>query len=394
MSEFDLAVIGAGAVGASAAYHAAREGKRVVLLEQFGVGHERGSSHGESRIIRHSYTSEAYASLAPAAFQAWRELERESGQRLLTMTGGVDIGARDDPAMAACLDALNAAGIGSVLLEGDQAREAFPQFVLGEADAVLWQSGAGILNAGMCLRTLVAEAAKARATLRERSRVTSVEPGKTVVIAYESDGRRHEVSATAAVLAAGPWAGRFFSALGLNGQLAVTHQQVVYYPVTEPDHWRIGRCPIYIAHGRDGFYGFPECERPGSIKLAVETAIRVDDPDEFSRPVDAQTIERLNEVVATRLRGVMPVASEVVTCRYTETPDRDFIVDRHPEHPHVVVASPCSGHGFKFSIVTGALAADLATMPTPPESLANWRAQFALGKARGTAGELGKEWRD
>ncbi|HNO64946.1 MAG TPA: FAD-dependent oxidoreductase, partial [Tepidiformaceae bacterium] len=110
MPGFDLAVIGAGAVGSAAAYAAARAGKRVVLFEQFAVGHERGSSHGESRIIRHSYASAAYASLAPAAFQAWRELEARSGQRLLTMTGGIDLGHADDPGMIACRDALTEAG--------------------------------------------------------------------------------------------------------------------------------------------------------------------------------------------------------------------------------------------------------------------------------------------
>ena len=148
MAEFDLAVVGAGAVGAAAAYAAARAGKRVVLFDQFEVGHDRGSSHGESRIIRHSYTSAAYASLAPAAFQAWRDLERASGRRLLTMTGGVDLGHREDPAMLACLNALNTAEIGSVFLEGAAARDAYPQLVLREREAVIWQSGAGILNAG------------------------------------------------------------------------------------------------------------------------------------------------------------------------------------------------------------------------------------------------------
>jgi sarcosine oxidase len=106
---FDVVVVGAGAVGSSAAYHLAKSGRRVLLLEQFGIGHERGSSHGESRIIRHSYGSADYVSLAPAAFQLWRELERESGANLLTMTGGIDIGRASSQAMLSRKAALDEA---------------------------------------------------------------------------------------------------------------------------------------------------------------------------------------------------------------------------------------------------------------------------------------------
>lgn len=393
MADYDLAVIGAGAVGAAAAYAAARAGKRVVLFEQFEVGHDRGSSHGESRIIRHSYTSAAYASLAPAAFQAWRALERASGRHLLTMTGGVDIGHREDPAMLACLNALNKAEIGSVFLEGDAAREAYPQFVLRGREAVLWQSGAGLLNAGRCVRALVDQAVVNGAELRERTAVTSLQPGAEIRIACQGVAGGGGVSASAVVVAAGPWAGRFFAGLGLTSELRVTHQQVVYYPVVDADLWRLGSCPIYIAHGRDGFYGFPECERPGFIKIAVETAVPVDDPDMPRKEPDAEALDRLNEVVATRLRGIRPEPAEVVTCRYTETVDRDFIVDRHPEHPNLVLASACSGHGFKFSILTGELAQALAASTEAREALPNWREQFALDKTE-AGDKLAKEWRE
>lgn len=382
MPDFDLAVVGAGAVGAAAAYHAARAGKRVVLFEQFGVGHARGSSHGESRIIRHSYTSADYASLAPAAFQAWRELEWASGERLLTMTGGLDIGPRDDPALAACREALEAAGVGAVWLEGEAAREAFPQFVPGDGHAALWQSGAGILNAARCVTTMVSEARRAGAEVREMARVTGIEPGREVAIACEGPGGGGRVTAGAAVIAAGPWMRQFFGVLGIANELRVTHQQVVYYPVSEAGSWQLGRCPVYIAHGRGGFYGFPVCERPGHIKIAVETEVEIADPDEPPREPDPESLSRLNHLVATRLRGVVPTPAEVVTCRYTETANSDFIIDRVPGFPNIVVASPCSGHGFKFSILTGELAQNLATRGAPPETFANWRARFALDAAR------------
>ncbi len=169
---------------------------------------------------------------------------------------------------------------------------------------------------------------------------------------------------------------------------------MVYYPIERPEFWAAGRCPVYIVHGRDGFYGFPESEHPGFIKVAVETDIAVEDPDEPPRDPDAEALERLNELVATRLRGIRPKPAAVVTCRYTETADRDFIIDRVPQHQNVVVASPCSGHGFKFSIITGRLASDIATSGAPGESFDDWRPQFALEKSPGEGDALQREWRD
>jgi monomeric sarcosine oxidase len=391
--QFDVVVIGAGAVGSAAAYHAAKSGRRTLLLEQFELGHTRGSSHGESRIIRHSYSNVDYATLAPPAFELWRQLERESGADLLTMTGGIDLGPADNPAMLACRAALTEAGFGHIWLEGDAARDYAPQFDLPEDWAVLFQSGAGILNATRSVRTLAAQSVAFGARLVERARVVELAPGaRTTQVRFEHEGATHEVDGRAVVVAAGPWATQLFPALGLEAGLKVTHQQVVYYPVTEPALWFRGRAPLYIAHGRDGFYGFPVCERPGFIKVGIELAAEVEDVDVQQPEANAAALAHLNEIVAARFRGVRPEPAEVVTCRYTETPDRDFIIDRHPEHAGVVLASPCSGHGFKFSIVTGKLAVELATTPSATYGSPLWRERFRLG-TKATATSLAAEWR-
>jgi sarcosine oxidase len=392
--QFDVVVVGAGAVGASSAYHAARSGRRTLLLEQFELGHTRGSSHGESRIIRHSYSSVDYATLAPPAFELWRQLERESGAGLLTMTGGIDLGRADNRALLACRTALAEAGIGHIWLEGDAARAYAPQFDLPPDWAILFQSGAGVLNASRCVRTLAAQAVAFGARLVEEARVEAIEPGGRVTrLRFERGGASHEVEARGVVVAAGPWAVKLFPALGLDPGLRVTHQQVAYYPVTEPEVWPVGRVPIYIAHGRDGFYGFPVCERPGFIKVAIELAAGVADVDLEQSAPDEAALEQLNAIVAKRFRGVRPEPSEVVTCRYTETPDRDFIIDRHPEMPGVVVASPCSGHGFKFSIVSGKLAVELATSPAGTYESALWRERFRIAGKDASTGSLASEWR-
>jgi len=393
--QFDVVVVGAGAVGAAAAYHAAKSGRRVLLLEQFELGHSRGSSHGESRIIRHSYSSAAYATLAPAAFEMWRQLERESGAELLTMTGGIDLGRATNPAMVACREALTAGGFGFVWLEGEAARAYAPQFRMPDDWAVLWQSGAGILNAERCVRAMAAQAIAHGAVLSEQTRAERITPGlRATSVKFSRAGTLEEVHARSVVVAGGPWARGLFAGLGVERELKVTHQQVAYYPVEDTAAWSTGRCPIYIAHGRDGFYGFPISERPGFIKVAIELETEVSDPDEPPRLPDPAALDRLNETVRRLFRGVRAEPAEVVACRYTETPDRDFIIDRHPEHAGIVLASPCSGHGFKFSILSGSLAAQLATSTTAPDKSPLWRERFALNRPESSSGALATEWRD
>lgn len=309
----------------------------------------------------------------------WRELERESGANLLTMTGGIDLGSASSPAMAACKASLDEAGFGSVWLQGSDATRYAPQFALPDDWAVLWQSGAGILNAGRSVRTLAAQAIAYGAALVEGAHVTRIEPGlRTSKVSFTRAGTPETVDARSVVVAAGPWAAKLFGALGIEAGLRITHQQVVYYPVEDSSLWAVGRCPIYIAHGDRGFYGFPVCERPGFIKVAIEMDDEIADVDAPPRAVDSGALAELNATIAKMFRGIRPEPSEVVVCRYTESPNNDFIIDRHPEHPNVVLASPCSGHGFKFSILTGKLAGELATTPAGNDESPLWRERFRL----------------
>ena len=390
---FDVVIVGAGAVGSAAAYHAARTARSVLLLEQFELGHTRGSSHGESRIIRHSYSSVDYATLAPAAFEAWRELERESGAKLLIMTGGIDLGRATNPALVACREALAAAAFESTWMEGEEAQAFAPQFNLPGDWAVLWQPGAGILNATRCVRSLAAQAIASGARLFEHATVQAIEPGtRTSVVRFNRNGASETVEARSVIIAAGPWAGRLFGDLGIANALHVTQQQVVYYPLEHGSPWSADGRPIYIAHGRDGMYGFPVCERPGFIKVGIELDTPVNNPDVAAPGADQRVLAQLNGIIDKMFRGVRSEPAEVVTCRYTETADRDFIIDRHPEHPGIVVASPCSGHGFKFSILTGKLAVELATSSAGSYTSPLWRDRFAL-KRPALANPIAPEWR-
>ncbi|NJN19337.1 MAG: N-methyl-L-tryptophan oxidase [Oscillochloris sp.] len=381
-STYDAVVIGAGGAGAAAAYHLARRGKRTLLLEQFGINHVRGSSHGASRIIRHSYEKRDYVTLAPAAFALWHELAQISGQPLLRMTGGVDLAPADHPQFTGRITALRAAQLPFDVLEGAAATAAMPQMHIPAGWALLRQPGAGILDADRCVRTMVDQALAHGATLREHTPALAVKPdGDGVLVTINEPDGATQIRADRAIIAAGPWAGRFFNNLGLAAPLRVTHQQVAYFAVTRPELYDPDICPVYITFASQhnkAFYGFPIVEKPGMVKIANELDGPPLDPDTPPLAPDQAALDRLSAMIAERMIGIDPTPQEVVTCRYTQTLDGDFVIDRHPEFPQIVLASPCSGHGFKFTIVTGALLADLALSAAGDYSSPHWRERFRL----------------
>jgi monomeric sarcosine oxidase len=355
---YDLIVVGAGGVGSAAAYHAARFGRRVLLLEQFQIGHTRGSSHGGSRIIRYTHDTIDYAAQMPATFQLWAELERASNTRLLQLTGGLYLGASGDPWVTACRDTLAALEFPHQVMESSDLRMAYPQFRLPDGWTGLYQANTGILAASRCVETLAAQAVRHGADLREETQVVTVRPDGEGVAVELAAGET--IYAERAIIAAGPWAARLLGELvAFPLPLQVTHQQVAYYPVQNPADFAVGAFPIFIANLTDHFYGFPIWERGDSIKLALELIGTRIDPDE-TRTVDPDALAALSMLVAEHLPGVTPTPIHAEPCLYTKTPTRDFIIDRHPEHPQIVIGAGFSGRGFKHTIAVGKLLVDLA----------------------------------
>lgn len=355
---YDLIVAGAGGVGSAAAYHAAHSGRRVLLLEQFAVGHTRGSSHGGSRIIRYTHDSPGLAGQMPATFQLWHELERESGARLLQLTGGLYMARQEDAWLAGCQATLEELGFSHQVMDAAGLRRAYPQFNLPDGWRALYQANTGILSATRCVETMVAQAQQHGAEVRAETPVLAVQPDGEGVTVQLASGER--VRGSRAILAAGPWSGRFLAELlDFGVPLRVTQQQVAYYAVQDPAAYAVGTFPIFITALEDHLYGFPIWERAGSIKVALEQTARTVDPD-GPRAVDDELLARLSALVATYLPGVDPAPVHVEPCLYTETPTRDFVIDRHPHHPQIVIAAGFSGRGFKHTIAVGKLLVDLA----------------------------------
>ena len=366
-------IIGAGAMGAAAAYHLARRGEPVVLLEQFALGHDRGSSHGAARITRHSYADPTYARLMSAAFRAWRELEADGGESLYIRTGGVSFspGAVDYAARVAAN--LRELDVPYWHASGRAWNQRYPAFGLPADYDVVFEPDAGMLRAS---RAVALELELARFHGRDQTRVIEQTPvrhidleGEKPVVITESA----EIVADRVIVAAGGWVKRLLPALPVP--LAVTRQQVLYVRPADSLPFGIGRFPVFIFKGEgsdDAFYGMPEFQRLG-VKVARHGGPDCD-PDREDRLIG----EEYKTTVKSFLRDHIPALADAPidyteVCLYTVAPDERFQVDFLPGRPDVIVASPCSGHGFKFSCLVGRVLADLATDGATDVAIDGWR---------------------
>ena len=338
---FDYAVVGAGVMGASTAYSLARDGASVALIEQFTLGHKRGSSHGASRIFRLSYPDALYVEMAQRSLALWRELESEAGEDLLTTTGGLDTGKALDEHTRA----LEECGAPYEIIDGAEVARRWSSVRLPEGSPALFQPDAGIVAADRSVACFARLARERGALLLEEETVAALEPSSERVRVVTSSG---EVSVGAVVVAAGAWARGLLAGAGIELDTRPTRETVAYF-----------RCagaapPTLVEWGDPSVYGLPS---PGQgIKVGEHIAGPTTDPDQPGR-VDQAAVTRLEAWVARRYPGAEASSRHAETCLYTNTPDEHFVLERHGR---VVVGSPCSGHGFKFAPLIGRRLAALA----------------------------------
>ena len=368
----DVIVVGAGAVGSAAAYHAARRGLRVLLLDQFELDHPYGSSSGASRIIRYAYDHPAYVALAREAYPGWAELEQEAGEKLLYRTGGADIARRGEPSFEATLATLQAEHIPIELLDAAAAKRRFPQIRLDEDMVLLYQADAGILPASRCVRAHIHVAQRQGAQTHFETPVQRIAPhehGVTVHTAHTA------YSAASVILAGGAWANDLLAPLGFPLPLRPVRCQENYFAPIDPMAFAIGRMPVFIAHLPEyNFkpYGLPSLDDSG-FKLALHGGPNYD-PHSPERPVDAAVIDEARRFAEQHLPGAAERHVSSRACLYTMTPDEHFIVDTHPTYPNLVIGAACSGHAFKFSNLLGRILVDLAVDGVTMHDLSLFRA--------------------
>ncbi len=326
----EVVIVGAGVMGLATARALARAGRDVVLCEQFGVGHEHGSSHGGSRIVRLSYPEERWVRLAQESYPLWRELETECGRALLEQPGTLDLGdwQANRAALAAC-------GAPFEVLDAAEIERRFP-IRTERGESGLFQADGGIIFADVALQALLASAEASGANVREQTRVASVEEDGDGVVAGE-------VRARVAVVTAGAWAPAL---VGVDA--TPTRETTSYFSLAEP-------VPSVSDRPAGPVVGYALAAPGVGLKAGLHQTGPAIDPDDPGGP-DVEVAERTAAWVERRFRGAGP-AVRVETCLYTTRPNDEFVLERKGR---IVVGSPCSGHGFKFAPLIGRQLAALA----------------------------------
>jgi len=355
---WDVIIVGAGAMGSAAAYHLAKRGKRVLVLEQFGIGHERGSSHGLTRIIRLAYFEHpSYVPLLRRAFELWRELERASGRVLLHITGSIDAGLPDSRTVRGSLRSCAEHDLPHEVLTAAELRARCPGYALPDDYLAVLQPDGGFLIPEACIEAHIALAKAAGAAVRTGAKVVSLAaiPGGGVV-AHTTE---EEFEAEQVVVAAGAWLPVLVPALA--PVLRVERQVLAWFDISDRDAFSPSRFPVFnLDHDGEHWYGFPEFGVPGFKFGCYHHLHEVVDPDALDRDaVRQRDIDLLRRGVAACFPAADGDALMTRVCLFTNTPDEHFILDRFPDAPQIVLASPCSGHGFKFASVVGEIVADL-----------------------------------
>jgi sarcosine oxidase len=373
MAHFDVVVCGLGVMGSAALHHLARRGKRVLGLERYAPGHDRGSSHGHTRIIRLGYFEHpSYVPLLRRAYALWRELEGASGRELLHLTGIAEIGPPTGILVRGTLEAARLHGLRHDVLTAAELMRRFPAFRIPPEHVAVVQPDGGFLDVEPSIAAQIAFATAAGAEIRSGEAVRAIEPRAGLVRIISERG---VVEAGAAIVAAGAWMPALLPELAAT--LRATREVVGWFEVADADLFSAGRCPVFIIESRHGMhYGIPPRGGAGigaAIKVAKhhhrgETV----DPDTCDRTVSAQDEALIRAAVADHLPAANGPLKAAETCLYTMTPDGHFLIDRLPGAPNIIAASPCSGHGFKFAPVIGEILADLATTGTTAHDIARF----------------------
>jgi sarcosine oxidase len=364
----DVIVLGLGGIGSGAAYWAAKLGAKVEAFEQFDLGHARGESHDHSRIIRLSYVTPAYVRFAKSAYSAWSEVERDSGETIVHRTGGLDLGPRDGAIpLDGYADAMRSESVPFERLDAGAIRHRWPQFHIGDDVSGLFQADSGIVAAERATHAHQRVAIELGATLHDNTTVDSIECGAGEV-AIRAGGRMYRAGRL--IVAAGPWTAPSLRRLGYRIPLEVTKEQAMYFALERPDAFAIGRFPIWIWMDDPSFYGFPVFGEAGAIKITQDAGGKSVDPDRRTFEEDVDLSRRVDGFVREHLPAVGPLKI-VKTCLYTLTPDRDFIIDRLPQHPEVSVAVG-AGHAFKFASAIGRVLALDALGEGIPDGLSDF----------------------
>jgi sarcosine oxidase len=361
---YDVIVVGVGAMGAAACWRLARRGVRVLGLEQFGVGHALGSSHGHTRMIRLAYYEHPdYVPLLRRAYALWDELEQASGEKVLYRTGGIYMGPPAGEVVAGSIDAAKRHGLAHEVLSHAELGRRHAQFSVPEDYIGVWEPAAGFL---LCERAV---GMLARLALEGGAVIHGHEPVQRVALRNDGVTVTTPVAtyhAERILFCGGAWSGKLLAELEIR--LVVTRQVLGWLWPQTPAGFGLGTFPVWGMEQADGSlaYGFPMMSEVPGLKMARHGRGTPADPDTVSRESTQADREEVLAIARRYLPGAVGPTLSSRICLYTNSPDGHFIVDRHPGCDRAVIACGFSGHGFKFASVMGEVLADLATTGATP----------------------------
>ncbi|MEO7360686.1 MAG: N-methyl-L-tryptophan oxidase [Gemmatimonadaceae bacterium] len=354
-SRFDVIVIGLGASGGASLYHLAKAGLRVLGVDQFAPPHNRGSSHGQTRIYRQAYyEAPVYVPMALRALALWYELERDTGRTLFTQTGGLTIGRREDALIAGALLSAQQHGIAHELLNEAEIAMRFPAFNPPLGTMGLYEPTAGVLFADLCVQSHLEMAKAAGAQISTGDTVQSIDGSNANRVVVRTNSATYEAGRV--VVAAGAWAPKL---LGLEHAFHVTRETVNWFQTPSPSA-RAPECPVSMIALEDGrmFYSLPDFG--GGFKAGLHHSGRTGDAHLALEPVDGSDTELVAIELAKYVPGANGPLVESAPCFYTSTVDQHFAIGPLPWAPNVILAAACSGHGFKFAPAVGEAVSQMA----------------------------------
>jgi len=350
-------VAGVGAAGSATVYELAKRGRRVLGLERYDIPHDMGSSHGYTRIIRLAYYEHpSYVMLLRRSYELWRELEARAGEQLLHITGSIDAGPPDSWVFKGSFQSCVEHGLPHEVLTGTELQRRFPGYRLPPGHMALLQPEGGFLVPERCIVAFVTAAQALGADVRAREAVLRWEPIADGVRVHTT---RDTYEADRLVVTAGSWNAELVPELG--ALLTPERQVLAWLQPSRPELFSPERFPVFnllVDEGR--YYGFPVHGVPGFKFGRYHHLEEIVNPNTADREPNQRDEQVLRDFAERYFPEGAGATMSLKACLFTNTTDGHFVIDRHPRHAHVIVASPCSGHGFKFASVLGEILADLA----------------------------------
>jgi sarcosine oxidase len=362
----DVIVLGLGAYGSAAFHQLAKRGARVLGIDRFAPPHDLGSTHGETRITRLANGENAlFTGFVRRSHAIWREIEAATGESLLTQCGGLIISGASKASVHVegffenTIANARANGVAHELLSAGDIRARFPQFAVRDGERGYFEPEMGFVRPEACVRAQLDLGRASGGETRMDERVTAIRPEHNGVT-VETD--RGTYRADKAIVTLGAWLPELCPEFA--PVLKVYRQTLAWFAIDGDEAaFQPARFPIFIWELpglHDSIYGFPVITPGGGLKVATEQFVQDTAPDATLREVSDAEIAAIARLVMPHLPGVSGRGLKAITCLYTATPDRQFIIDTLPNADRVIVASACSGHGFKHSAAIGEMLAGMA----------------------------------